>query len=273
MEMHPEDIKSLELAVRLLEYPTFAARLSKIIGMPVEKALVLMPESLGRSLSVVTENALKRSLEAAVRTLSPQARRPAREWRHRIYTAASGGVGGLFGFPALAVELPITTTLILRSIADIARSEGENIRTPEAKLSCVEVFALGSGQEEGGVEAGYFAVRAALAKSLNDVAKIAAATGVLDGTSPLVLRIVARIAARYGLFVSQKAAAQAVPIAGAVGAGAINVVFTAHFQNMARGHFVVRRLERSYGKDAAREGYARALERMKEKRRGPGYKR
>jgi hypothetical protein len=32
---------------------------------------------------------------------------------------------------------------MLRSIADIARSEGEDLSDPEAALSCVEVFALG----------------------------------------------------------------------------------------------------------------------------------
>jgi hypothetical protein len=41
--------------------------------------------------------------------------------------ATTGGVGGLFGLPALAIELPISTTIMLRSIADIARSEDEDI--------------------------------------------------------------------------------------------------------------------------------------------------
>jgi hypothetical protein len=57
--------------------------------------------------------------------------------------AASGAGGGAFGLPALPVELPVSTMIILRSIADIARSEGELITSPEAKLACIEVFALG----------------------------------------------------------------------------------------------------------------------------------
>ena len=52
--------------------------------------------------------------------------------------------------------------------------------------------------------------------------------------------------------VSQKVAAQAVPLIGAAGGGAINVLFMNHFQQMARSHFIVRRLERAYGAEVIR---------------------
>ena len=39
----------------------------------------------------------------------------------------------------------------------------------------------------------------------------------------------------------------AVPILGAVSGGAVNYLFMNHFQEMARGHFVVKRLEKKYG--------------------------
>jgi hypothetical protein len=38
-----------------------------------------------------------------------------------------------------------------------------------------------------------------------------------------------------------------VPIAGGVSAAVINVLFMSHFQQIAEGHFTVRRLERHYG--------------------------
>jgi len=41
------------------------------------------------------------------------------------------------------VELPISTAMMLRSIADIAHSQGEDLEDMEARLSCLEVFALG----------------------------------------------------------------------------------------------------------------------------------
>jgi hypothetical protein len=61
----------------------------------------------------------------------------------------SGAIGGAFGLTALAVELPLSTAIMLRSIADIARSEGEDLTMVESRLACLEVFALG-GRSDGG---------------------------------------------------------------------------------------------------------------------------
>jgi hypothetical protein len=43
-------------------------------------------------------------------------------------------VGGGFGLAALPVELPISTIIMLRSIGDIARSEGEDPEVDCCKL-------------------------------------------------------------------------------------------------------------------------------------------
>jgi hypothetical protein len=40
----------------------------------------------------------------------------------------------------LPIELPVSTVIMLRSIADIARSEGEDLSDPR-RLPCVQVFA------------------------------------------------------------------------------------------------------------------------------------
>ena len=71
------------------------------------------------------------------------------------------------------------------------------------------------------------------------------------------MRLIAQIASRFGVVVTQKLAAQAVPVIGAVGGAAVNYAFIDHFQEMARAHFIVRRLERRYGKDAVRTAYER----------------
>ena len=41
------------------------------------------------------------------------------------------------------VELPLSTTIMLRSIARIAQSEGEDLEDPATALACLQVFALG----------------------------------------------------------------------------------------------------------------------------------
>jgi hypothetical protein len=44
---------------------------------------------------------------------------------------------------ALPIELPISTVIMLHSIGDIARAEGEDQSDPETALSCLHVLALG----------------------------------------------------------------------------------------------------------------------------------
>ena len=76
---------------------------------------------------------------------------------------------------------------------------------------------------------------------------------------PALARFIAVIAERFGITVSEKVVAEAVPVVGAVGGGAINLVFINHFQQVAHGHFTVRRLEREYGEDVVREEYQREV--------------
>jgi hypothetical protein len=75
--------------------------------------------------------------------------------------------------------------------------------------------------------------------------------------APVLVRLIAQIASRFGVVVTQKLAAQAVPFIGAVGGAAVNYAFIDHFQEVARAHFIVRRLERRYGKDTVRAAYDR----------------
>ena len=71
----------------------------------------------------------------------------------------------------------------------------------------------------------------------------------------MLVRLVGQIAPRFGVVVTQKLAAQAVPVIGALGGAVVNYAFINHFQEIARAHFTVRRLERRYGKDAVRTAY------------------
>jgi hypothetical protein len=69
------------------------------------------------------------------------------------------------------------------------------------------------------------------------------------------VRLITLIASRFGVVVSQKAAAQLVPVIGAAGGALINTIFIGHYQDMARGHFIVRRLERAHGAEPVRLAY------------------
>ncbi len=192
----------------------------------------------------------------AVSTIDERYRGESADGAHRFMSSVSGAVGGAFGLMALTVELPISTTIMLRSIADIARSEGEPLSEAETKLACLEVFALGGTKEEDdGVDTGYFAVRAALAGAMTEATKYLAQQGLASSGAPVLVRFLSKIASRYSIQVSEKAAAQAIPLVGAAGGATVNLLFMDHFQNMARGHFIVRRLERAYGKELVRDAY------------------
>lgn len=82
-----------------------------------------------------------------------------------------------------------------------------------------------------------------------------AGRGVVDESGSAIVRLLAQIGACFGVVVSQKVAAQAVPVIGAIGGAAVNVAFVDHFQTLARGHFTVRRLERIYGPGTVRRAY------------------
>lgn len=51
----------------------------------------------------------------------------------------NGSVSGFFGLAASPLELSVTTTLMLREFADIARYHGEDLSSLEARLACIVV--------------------------------------------------------------------------------------------------------------------------------------
>lgn len=245
--MSDVDRDALRRAVVALERTSLAARISNLVGKPLEVLGHALPAVVGDIVSSAAQAALKASLRVALTTL-PKGRGPTPRVLHNALAAASGAVGGALGLASLPVELPVSTTLMLRAIAEIAREEGEDLAQPEAALACVQVFALG-GRSDGDnlAESGYFAVRSALAKSVTEAARFVTERGVAEG-APVFVRLVAQIASRFGVVVSQKVAAQAIPVVGAIGGAAVNAAFMDHFRAIARGHFTVRRLERAYGR-------------------------
>jgi hypothetical protein len=251
------DHEALAAAVRLLEQPSFAGRLAVLAGKPVGLVQRALPATASTAVAKATKHALDRALEVALFSLKDRRLRGGRKL-HSGLACASGAVGGAFGLPALAVELPVSTTIMLRAIAAIAQHEGEDLTNPLAALACLEVFALGAlpAAARSG-ETDYFTVRAMLARGLVEIADFTVDKGAIREGAPLFFRFLTQIASRFGIVVSQKVAAQAVAVLGAVGGAALNLAFAEHFQDVARGHFAVRRLERIYGAGIVRAEYDR----------------
>ncbi len=255
--MTPEDLAALRSAVRSLEHPDLAARLTNMVGKPIELIGDVLPASASRVIATATSKGLKAALRVALRTMQHGSRARS-QFLHRALATASGAAGGAFGLATLPIELPVSTIIMLRSIADIARGEGEDLSDPEAALSCVQVFALGgrAGAADAS-QSGYFTVRGMLAKSVTEAARFIAERGFIEEGAPVLVRFMTLVASRFGVVVTQKVAAQALPVIGALGGAAVNYAFIQHFQEVARGHFTVRRLERVYGKNVVRTEYER----------------
>jgi len=96
-----------------------------------------------------------------------------------------------------------------------------------------------------------------LAKSVTEAARFIAERGITEQGAPILIRFLSQVASRFGVVVTQKVAAQSIPIVGALGGAVVNYAFIEHFQEMAKGHFTVRRLERAYGAEIVRAEYER----------------
>ena len=175
-----DDREALERAMRELERTSLAIRLCAILGRPAGAIASIVPAHIAAIASKAAEAAIRSGLDFALRSLAGKPLRDRRRMHNSIAVLA-GAAGGAFGIASLPFELPFSTTIMLRSIADIARAEGQDLADPKTALACLEVFALGgrdgstqdirfpdidvpdSHLSEGAVlETGYFALRAVL---------------------------------------------------------------------------------------------------------------
>jgi hypothetical protein len=256
MALSSSEIEDLKVAKNILEHPGLAAKISAIVGSPIEKGFAMLPKKWNLVVNDATRKSIETALNVALWTMDHSKPEAPSNWWHKLAVGTTGAAGGAFGLPALAIELPVSTTIMLRSIADIARSEGENLGTPDARLQCIQVLALGGrSKNDDAAETAYFTARAAMAKAVSDAAAHLAKKGFSDKGAPAIVRLITQIASRFSMVVSEKAAAQAVPIVGAFGGAIINTLFIDHFQDMGKGHFIVRRLERLHDPEEVRRMY------------------
>ena len=220
----------------------------------MQSALKQTPLSVRNGVDQAIERAILACLKLAIRSLRNTPKRRPQMRLASTWAGVAGGFAGAFGAAALPLELPLTTILMLRAIADIARHYGEDLNKMEARLACVEVFAYGA---EKRADVGYYASRAMLGRLTSEAATLLAQRSATNVSAPAVAAFSKEIASRFGVVVYEKIAVSAVPLASAASAAAVNVAFMNHFQKIARGHFMLRRLERIYSPEGVREAFAR----------------
>lgn len=260
IQLADEELAELRYAYQNLEHPSFAARLSDVLASPIEEGLALLPKNWRKALERTAHASVYRSLKFAMMSMGSLEQAPAQTWAHRFLAAGTGAVGGFFGPLAIMAELPLTTTLILRAIADVARSEGEKLSERDTRIACVQVFALGGRtKDDQSADLGYYGLRITLGLHFErDILEYA--TNAQGPHIPAFIELTRAIAARFGVVITDKTAAQMVPIAGSLTGAMLNLIFLRHYQDVARGHFIVRRLERKHGIEHIKQEYQRLAE-------------
>lgn len=250
--MQQADLAVLANAAQQLESSSLATSISHTIGMPIETAMAVLPGHWSNIVSRITRKALEKALNAALYSLKEKSAKPKNKI-HKLLVCISGAVGGSFGITALAVELPVSATLMLRSIADIARNHGEDLAELDSKMACLTVFALSGGgmtkttSSSEAADTSYYAVRSFLTKALGDTTNHIAVHGLSKEGAPIMVKFINAVAVRFSIPVSEKLAAQSLPVVGALGGASVNWLFIQHYQKMAKAHFSIRSLERKYG--------------------------
>ncbi len=252
----PQDELTLRTAKQKMEDIGWAMEGLNKMGSFIDSRVQLLPGKQQKWLQQISFKVLQKVVESNLFSMkSDKIEITPLNKTYKAMVTSSGILGGVFGATAFAIDLGLTTKLMMRSIMDIARSEGEDLSTLDTQLACLQVFALGGKtKHDDSLDTGYFATRLTLNAAVRgSTSKLV--EGLLVGASQPMLRLLAAVASRFSIQVSEKFVVQAVPVVGAVGGGAINLAFIRHFQNMAQAHFSIRRLERQYGKDSIEEAY------------------
>jgi hypothetical protein len=106
-QLNEQDLAVLAAAVTQLERPSLAGKLAAVVGMPTEKLLGWLPDSIQVQIDRVTEESLTQALKVAMKTLADGAGNRPWKMTHKVAATISGVAGGMFGAPALFAELPV----------------------------------------------------------------------------------------------------------------------------------------------------------------------
>jgi hypothetical protein len=206
-------------------------------GTQVEAQLALLPEGLRTRLERATFAALDRAYGVAGASAPlPLGRRGVR------LAAVAGAVGGAGGIATALAELPVTITLILRTIQDAAREAGFDPADPAIRREVLRVFASGNPlAADDGVNTAFIGARLAL-------------------TGPALGRMIATLSPRIAAALGPKVAAAAIPVLGAAAGAAINAAYMTYYRELAAVRFGLLALAQRHDPLRVLEAFRAAIE-------------
>ncbi len=274
--MKNDELDFLKEAYQYLENPSFITRVTDYLGKPIQKTMDRMPPLVQEKLSSASEMAIRKSLDVAHNSLQSIPQGPSTldkiksessklRLSHNLATATTGAVGGFFGEIGFLIELPITTTLIMRSILAQGQNYG-HLSKEELITNALYVFSLGSSKSKADdeMDTAYYTSRFAMDYAIKRAAEYLALNthrtvlkNIEAGSAPFILELISKVAGRFNIAVGEKMLAESLPVVGAVGGATINLLFTDFFTLSAKYHFGIKYLESKYGKDIVQEHYSR----------------
>ena len=197
------------------------------LGGSLERSLAALPAGVRSRVGEITERALRASwtlADAGGRALPQAGRRGS-----MVAAVASGAAGGAGGLATSLAELPVTVTVILHAIRAEAVAAGYDPADPAIRAECLKVFAAGSPvAADDGVDTSFLSARLTL-------------------TGPALQQLIQRVAPRLATALSQKLAAQAVPVLGAAAGAALNAAYLRYYRELAAIRFALLRLSERHG--------------------------
>ena len=193
-----------------------------LVGGSAEGLLKRLPREVRDRLDRTTEAALTTAMRAAHGSRRVVGDQP--DWLNRVVTTSMGAAGGFGGLPTALAELPVTTTVLLRAIQDVAVEHGFDPDSESVQFDCIRIFAAaGPLEDDDGTDLSFLTSRVAI-------------------SGATVQTLISKVAPRLAAVLGQKLAAQTVPVLGAVAGAATNFAYTSYYQEMAHVHFRLRTL-------------------------------
>lgn len=210
------------LAQRYRRAGGLGLQILNLVGDSAEGLLKRLPRDVRSRLDQSAEAALGAAMRAAHGSRRYIKDQPG--WINRAVTTSMGAAGGFGGLPSALAELPVTTTILLRAIQDVAVEHGFDPESEGVQFDCIRVFAAaGPLAHDDGTDLSFYTSRVAV-------------------TGAALQGVIAKVAPRLGTVLGQKLAAQSVPVLGAFAGALTNFAYTSYYQEMAHVHFRLRRL-------------------------------
>jgi len=222
IEIRDYEDEILDLIARYRAASGPGMQLLNLLGGSVDDLIQQLPVAVQDRLTGATEKALNIALGVA--TESRRAVPDQAGWLNSAVATTMGAVGGFGGISSSLIELPVTTTILLRAIQGVAVDQGFEVESEAVRFDCIRVIgSAGPLARDDGTNLGFLSARITL-------------------TGATMQRVIATVATRFAAALGHKLAAQTVPVLGALAGAATNYVYTSYYQEMAYIHFRLRRL-------------------------------